>query len=88
MQFTNGGKTPYMVAQIIQKSHHALLASEIHVCAWKEWRENLTIEQTWIGLKKIVDKYHNIKLTQKLSAGQTVYQSENDVVPTWDIDNL
>ena len=32
-----------------------------------------------------MDKYHNLKLAQKLSARYTVYHIENDVVPTEDI---
>ena len=35
----------------------------------------------WIGFKKFFEgKYHDLNITKKLSAGQTGYQSVNDVV--------
>ena len=50
-------------------------------------------EEIWIGFKEFfADEYHSLKLTQKLSAGQTGYHSANVVVPTRDktsaLDNL
>ena len=48
--------------------------------------ENAIKEQTWIGFKFFFeDVYHNLKHTQKLSAGQMGYHSTNDVVQTGDI---
>ena len=46
-------------------------------------------KKTWIGFKKFfADKYHNFKLTQSLRAGQTGYNSTNNVVQTGDIPSL
>ena len=48
--------------------------------------ENPSAEQTWIGSKTFfADKYQNLNLTQKPSAGSTGYHSANAVVQNRDI---
>ena len=39
VKFTNNENTPYMAAQLVQKAHHAVLASGVYIDACKECRK-------------------------------------------------
>ena len=46
-------------------------------------------EQIWIGFKKFfADEYHDLKITHKLSTGQTGYHNGNDMVLTRDMSSV
>ena len=82
-----------MVVQVINNPHHVVLTYGIYVDACEECSKNPAIETNvdWIQIF-FADEYHDLKITQKLSAENTGYHSANDVAPNRDItaalDNL
>ena len=72
-----------MTEQVIQKTHHTVLASEIFIDAFRELIKISANKKTWIGFNIVfADKYYDLKITQKTSTGHTGYHSVNAVVPT------
>ena len=79
-------KTSYTMAQVIQKSHHAVLASALYIHLCKEWRKKPVGDQTCTNFKKLFSvDYCDIKLVKNLNAGQSGYHRSNAMIPTYDI---
>ena len=64
-QCVDEGKKPYMVAQVFQKEHHAVLAFWILVDAFKEQRNILRTNKRGLGSIFFADEYHDLKLPQE-----------------------
>ena len=73
------------MSQVIHKLYHTVLASGIYMDACKEWRKIPQTNERGLGSRSFAEKYHNLNLNQKLSAGQTGHHRANTVVPTGDI---
>ena len=87
IQYVDDRKTLYTAKKLLQKSYNTVLESDPCVNSCKEWRKKNTVNQIWINFKKFfVKEYHDLKLTQKISAVQTGYHSVNNVVIMEDIE--
>ena len=56
IQYGNDGNMMYMAAQVIQKDHHAVLASGIYIHECKEWRKTPKTDKRGLGSRSFTDE--------------------------------
>ena len=85
MHYADDDKTPYTSGKVPNNAHHVVLASGLYIYACKECIKTVQSIKFGIFNQLFVGKYHDLKLSQKLSTEQIGYQIMIYVVPTYNI---